>query len=84
MGRNPFEDNTPNPRQNPFGEDDDRGAAATPAEAVARIEEAAKRIRLLRSRMGAEGLTLSATRELIDHLASALDATARVLRDIHD
>jgi hypothetical protein len=83
MGRNPFEDNAPTgPKQNPFGEDD--RSAGTPEEAVARIEEAAKRIRLLRSRMGAEGLTLSATRELIDHLASALDATARVLRDTQD
>lgn len=84
MGKNPFDNDVPSSsRQNPFGGDDER-AAATPAEAVARIEESAKRIRLLRSRMGAEGLTLSATRELIDHLASALDATARVLRDLHD
>ncbi len=83
MGRNPFEDGAPTGRkQNPFGEEDP--SAGTPEEAIARIEEAARRIRLLRSRMGAEGLTLSATRELIDHLASALDATARVLHDTQD
>jgi hypothetical protein len=32
--------------------------------------------------LGAEGLTLSATRELIDELAAALDATAKMLREV--
>ncbi|HKJ91884.1 MAG TPA: hypothetical protein VJ957_01895 [Longimicrobiales bacterium] len=84
MGKNPFEDVPSSSKRNPFGDEDQAGAPATPEEAIGRIEESARRIRLLRSRMGAEGLTLSATRELIDHLALALDAAARVLRDIHD
>lgn len=81
MPRNPFGDEASRPeRMNPFGDD----AAETRSEAIGRIEHAARKIRGLRTQLGAEGLTLSATRELIDAVSSALDAAARVLRDVGD
>lgn len=66
--------------RNPFGDDEPR--ARTPAEAAATIEHAAARIRRLKQQVGAEGLSLSATRELIDQLSSALDAAAGALREL--
>jgi hypothetical protein len=79
--KNPFgESEEPAPRRiNPFGEEE---RTERPGDAAQRIEHAARKIRGLRSQLGAEGLTLSATRELIDELASALDTTARALREI--
>ncbi|MCI0432591.1 MAG: hypothetical protein L0271_02925 [Gemmatimonadetes bacterium] len=75
MPRNPFDDEpVARPRANPFGDDSDLDDPAS------RIEHAARKIRGLRTQMGAEGLTLSATRELIDELTAALDAAARALR----
>jgi hypothetical protein len=41
-------------------------------------------VRRLKTQLGAEGLTLSATREMIDELSKALDATARALRELDD
>jgi len=77
MPKNPFGDeHAGRTRGNPFG-DDDSGLG----DPIARIENAARKIRGLRTQMGAEGLTLSATRELIDELTAALDAAARVLRE---
>jgi flagellin-like hook-associated protein FlgL len=78
-GRNPFGDDAPaGPRRaNLFGGDEDAGL-----DAASRIEHAARKIRGLRTQMGAEGLTLSATRELIDELTAALDAAARALREM--
>ncbi|MGH7507765.1 MAG: hypothetical protein ACRELX_19080 [Longimicrobiales bacterium] len=74
--KNPFGDETPGPRRvNPFGDDEDPGGD------VSRIEHAARKIRSLKMQLGAEGLTLSATRELIDEVSAALDAAARALRD---
>lgn len=79
MTKNPFGDDAPLPqRVNPFDSSD---APLDPAE---RIEHAARKIRMLKSRLGAEGLTLSATRELIDELSLALDATARAIREQAD
>ncbi|HEX6937862.1 MAG TPA: hypothetical protein VF158_00510 [Longimicrobiales bacterium] len=78
---NPFgaEPPTPPRRINPFGEE---ARTESPADAALRIEHAARKIRGLRSRLGSEGLTLSATREMIDELSEALDAVARALRSI--
>jgi flagellin-like hook-associated protein FlgL len=78
-GKNPFGDDEPvgSERVNPFV--DDEGAHL---DALGRIEHAARKIRRLRTQLGAEGLTLSATRELIDELAAALDATAKMLREV--
>jgi hypothetical protein len=78
MAKNPFgEEPAPPQRVNPFDSSD------APLGAADRIEHAARKIRMLKSRLGAEGLTLSATRELIDELSAALDAAARAIRE-HD
>jgi flagellin-like hook-associated protein FlgL len=82
VSRNPFGDEpigSPK-RVNPFGEEQGEGGVE---EAAARLEHAARKIRQLRTQLGAEGLTLSATRELIDELSGALDAAARGLRDVN-
>lgn len=77
---NPFGDEPITPRRvNPFGEE---APTEAPYEAAARIEQAARKIRGLRSQLGSEGLTLSATREMIDEISAALDAAARALRGI--
>jgi hypothetical protein len=75
--KNPFSDDLPRPRPpSPFADDSD-GSEDDPA---ATIEHASARIRRLRSQVGSDGLTLSATRELIDQVTTALDAVARSLR----
>ena len=79
MPKNPFGDEAGagSQRAHPFGED----AGDAPVEEGAnRAEHAARKIRGLRTQMGAEGLTLSATRELIDEVTGSLDAIARALR----
>jgi flagellin-like hook-associated protein FlgL len=78
--KNPFAEPDPTPqRTNPFGETDDPGSFD---DALGRIEHAARTVRRLKTQLGAEGLTLSATRELIDEVSRALDATAKALRDL--
>ena len=67
-------------RRNPFGDEDD--GTVEPAVAADRIEHAAARIRRLKQQVGAEGLSLTATRELIDQLSAALDAAAAAVRRI--
>jgi hypothetical protein len=81
MSRNPFgEDEIPAPRRvNPFGEEE---RTESPDAAAQRIENAARKIRGLRSQLGSEGLTLSATREMIDEIGGALEAMARALRGL--
>lgn len=78
---NPFgDDPVQPPRPHPFGgEDADEG---TPTAAATRIERAARSIRGLRGQIGAEGLTPSAMRQLLDETAAALDAAARALRGL--
>jgi flagellin-like hook-associated protein FlgL len=81
MSKNPFGEDKPfvPQRVNPFAEGEDGG---TMEDALGRIEHAARAIRRLKSQLGAEGLTLSATRDMIDELSLALEATARALRDL--
>lgn len=81
MAKNPFGDDVPtgHRRVNPFG---DAGPTGTMEEALSRIEHSARAVRRLKTQLGAEGLTLSATRELIDELSLALDAAARALREL--
>jgi hypothetical protein len=66
-------------RENPFGDDGEDGSFDG---SVRRIEHASRTIRRLKTQLGAEGLTLSATREMIDELTRALDATAQALKDL--
>ncbi len=81
MTRNPFDDEEPAPGPiHPFGEDEQ--PPLEPGEAAATIEYSAARIRRLKHQVGAEGLSLSATRELIDQLTRALDAAAGALRSL--
>ena len=81
MSKNPFGDDvTPGRKVNPFGEETGRGAVE---EAAHKAEHAARKIRALRMQLGAEGLTLSATREFIDEVTSSLDAVARALRELN-
>lgn len=83
MKENPFGDDADSPsRTNPFG--DDEAPTADPGEAADRIEYAAKKIRYLRSQLGSDGLSVPATRELIDQLSRALDTAARALRGLAD
>jgi hypothetical protein len=80
MRKNPFGDDSADlQKSNPFGDTD---TPISTADAANRIEQAARKIRGLRSQLGAEGLTLPATRELIDEVASALEASARALRQL--
>lgn len=81
MAQNPFgDDSLPRPRRtNPFGEDD---GSTSIAAAVEKMDNAARKIRTLRTQIGAEGLTLPATRELIDQVAAAIEAAAAALRGI--
>jgi hypothetical protein len=79
--KNPFGDE-PLPHagaRNPFADHPDAPPEGDPA---ATIEHLAARIRRLKAQVGADGLTPSATRELIDQLAGALEATARGLRKL--
>lgn len=81
MAQNPFDDEpaTPDRPPNPFGEKDD--AALGPDAAARRITQAARSIRGLRGRLGAEGLPPAAMRQLLDEIAGALDAVARGFRE---
>lgn len=79
--KNPFGEDDPTGRQraNPFGDEPDPD---TLDDALMRIEHAGRKIRLLRSQLGAEGLPLAATRELMTELSTAIESTARVLREL--
>lgn len=50
-----------------------------PSDPAVRIRNAATRIRSLRSQVGHDGLTPSASRTLIDELTAALDEVAAAL-----
>ena len=76
---NPFGDDIRRTRINPFGEEEETG---TTEDAIRRIEHAARTVRRLKGQLGAEGLTLSATREMIDELSKALDSTATALKNL--
>lgn len=78
MTKNPFGDDIePKKKTNPFGED---VGAESVEEAATRVDQAARKIRNLKNQLGAEGLTLQATRELIDEIAVAFETSARALR----
>lgn len=64
-----------NPFENEVVEDSVEGAAT-------RMDHAARKIRQLKTQMGAEGLSLSATRDLIDEVAAAIDSAAKALRKL--
>ena len=75
MARNPFGDDDSGGRINPFGDEDD--PAADP---VRRIEQAASTFRNLRSAVGAEGMTGTGMRQVLDELSVVMRELARALR----
>lgn len=80
MNKNPFGEPYEGPKRvNPFG---DSGEIGSVEEAANRMDAAARKIRQLKTQMSAEGLSLQATRDLIDEISAALDAGARALREI--
>jgi hypothetical protein len=81
MRENPFgEPYETKQKVNPFGDDTTSGSVE---EAATRMDQAGRKIRQLKSQLGAEGLTLQATRDLIDEISAALDAGARALRELN-
>jgi len=73
MAKNPFGDDPPGGRRaNPFGEEEG-------LDPMRRLEGAAARLRTLRGRVGAEGMTGLDMRQLLDELAADLDAIAKLL-----
>ena len=75
MGRNPFADEpSPGRKPNPFGEEEG-------LEPMKRLEGAPARLRALRGRVGAEGMTGLDMRQLLDELAADIDAITRLLRE---
>lgn len=80
--KNPFGDDIEATKKvNPFGEDIGPGSVE---EAATRMDQAARKIRNLKNQLGAEGLTLQATRELIDEIAVAVETSARALRKLRE
>ena len=75
MARNPFADDPkPGRRPNPFGEDEG-------LEPMKRLEGAPARLRALRARVGAEGMTGLDMRQLLDELAADIEAMTRLLKE---
>ena len=80
MKKNPFGDHEPpKSKVNPFGEELAPGSIG---EAALRMEQAARKIRLLKGQIGAEGLTLQAYRDLMDEVSAALEAGSRAITDL--
>ncbi|HUP90185.1 MAG TPA: hypothetical protein VM100_12570 [Longimicrobiales bacterium] len=78
--KNPFGDDIETKKKvNPFGDDVGPGSVE---EAATRMDQASRKIRNLKNQLGAEGLTLQATRELIDEIAVAIETSARALRQL--
>ncbi|HEU5209533.1 MAG TPA: hypothetical protein VFU06_08990 [Longimicrobiales bacterium] len=79
MAKNPFGDDPEPRRVNPFGEEE---TLEPVQDAAQRVQNAARKIRLLRAQIGAEGLSPSGTRELLDQFGSVLDIIAGALREL--
>lgn len=74
MAKNPFDDAAPSAKKvNPFGEDEG-------LDPMKRLEGAPARLRALRARVGAEGMTGIDMRQLLDELANDIEAMTRLLR----
>lgn len=73
MAKNPFGDAKPTgPKPSPFGEDEG-------LDPMRRLEGAPARLRAMRARVGAEGMTGIDMRQLLDELAADIDALTRLL-----
>ena len=75
MATNPFDDDPGGLRKvNPFGEEEG-------LDPMRRLEGAPARLRALRARVGAEGMTGLDMRQLLDELAADVEAMTRLLRE---
>ena len=75
MSKNPFGEQPIRPsRPNPFGEDEG-------LDPMRRLEGAPARLRGLRARVGAEGMTGVDMRQLLDELAADIEAVTRLLKE---
>ena len=75
MAKNPFDDDPANRKKvNPFGEDEG-------LDPMKRLEGAPARLRALRARVGAEGMTGLDMRQLLDELAADIEALTRLIRE---
>ena len=75
MTKNPFDDDPGGRKKvNPFGVDEG-------LDPMKRLEGAPARLRALRARVGAEGMTGLDMRQLLDELASDVEAMTRLLRE---
>ena len=79
MAKNPFRDEPETKRINPFGEEE---IVEPVQDAAQKVQNAARKIRLLRAQIGAEGLSPSGTRDLLDQFGSTLDIIAEAFREI--
>ena len=76
MATNPFgHDAEPPKKVNPFGEDEG-------LDPMKRLEGAPARLRALRARVGAEGMTGIDMRQLLDEIAADVEAMTRLLREL--
>ena len=76
MTSNPFGHDAAPPRKvNPFGEDEG-------LDPMKRLEGAPARLRALRARVGAEGMTGLDMRQLLDEVAADIEAMTRLLKDV--
>ena len=73
--------------KNPFGEDPGSGRKVNPfgeeegLDPMRRLEGAPARLRSLRARVGAEGMTGLDMRQLLDELANDIEAMTKLLRE---
>ena len=76
MSRNPFGDESAGAKKvNPFGEDEG-------LDPMKRLEGAPARLRALRARVGAEGMTGLDMRQLLDEIAADVEALTRLLKEV--
>ena len=75
MGKNPFGDESSSKKVNPFGEDEG-------LDPMKRLDGAPARLRALRARVGAEGMTGLDMRQLLDEIAADVEAMTRLLREL--
>ena len=76
MGRNPFGDESSAAKKvNPFGEEEG-------LDPMKRLDGAPARLRALRARVGAEGMTGLDMRQLLDEIAADVEAMTQLLREL--
>ena len=77
MAKNPFgaDESAASKKVNPFGEDEG-------LDPMRRLEGAPARLRALRGRVGAEGMTGLDMRQLLDEIAANVEAMTKLLKEV--